>query len=206
MKILESLKNLFTRLFFPKAMKKQTSVTQEEMSLSPGKIIARNFFRNKLSTIGIVVFVFMFNFTFVLGFFFPLDLYYTNALQRNLPPSWSYLNYPAQLEREGVKDIQSGVAFSLGLSEEGNVFFWGTDVRDTKAIPAEVLNSNIVSISAGSQHAMAVADNGEIFFWGYNQVGQAEIPERFVETFKNDPLVLLNGDIDKTVGITKIEK
>jgi peptide/nickel transport system permease protein len=203
MKILESLKNLFTRLFFPKAMKKQTSVTQEEMSLSPGKIIARNFFRNKLSTIGIVVFVFMFNFTFVLGFFFPLDLYYTNALQRNLPPSWAYLNYPAQLEREGVKDIQSGVAFSLGLSEEGNVFFWGTDVRETKAIPAEVLNSNIVSISAGSQHAMAVADNGEIFFWGYNQVGQAEIPERFVDTFKNDPLVLLNGDIDKTVGITE---
>jgi peptide/nickel transport system permease protein len=203
MKILESLKNLFTRLFFPKAMKKQTSVTQEEMSLSPGKIIARNFFRNKLSTIGIVVFVFMFNFTFVLGFFFPLDLYYTNALQRNLPPSWSYLNYPAQLEREGVKDIQSGVAFSLGLSNEGNVYFWGTDIRDTKSIPTEVLNSNIVSISAGSQHAMAVADNGEIFFWGYNQVGQAEIPERFIETFKNDPLITLNGDIDKTVGITE---
>ena len=203
MKILESLKNLFTRLFFPKAMKKQTSVTQEEMSLSPGKIIARNFFRNKLSTIGIVVFVFMFNFTFVLGFFFPLDLYYTNALQRNLPPSWSYLNYPAALEREGVKDIQSGVAFSLGLSNEGNVYFWGTDVRETKNIPTEVLNSNIVSISAGSQHAMAVADNGEIFFWGYNQVGQAEIPERFIETFKNDPLVTLNGDIDKTVGITE---
>jgi peptide/nickel transport system permease protein len=203
MKILESLKNLFARLFFPKAMKKQTSVTQEEMSLSPGRIIAKNFFRNKLSIIGIVVFVFMFNFTFVLGAFFPLDLYYTNALQRNLPPSLAYLNFPAQLENEGVKDIQSGVAFSLGLSEEGNVFFWGTDVRDTKNIPEAVLNSNIVEISAGSQHAMAIADSGEIYFWGYNQVGQAEIPERFIETFKNDPLVSLNGDIDKTIGITE---
>jgi peptide/nickel transport system permease protein len=203
MKILESLKNLFTRLFFPKAMKKQTSVTQEEMSLSPGKIIAKNFFRNKLSTIGIVVFTSMFIFTFVLGMFFPLDLYYTNALQRNLPPSLSYLNFPAQLEKEGVVDIQSGVAFSIGLSKEGNVFFWGTDVRGTKEIPEEVLNANIVSISAGSQHAMAMDDQGKIYFWGYNQVGQSEIPERFAEALKNDPIKWLNGDIDKTIAITE---
>jgi len=203
MKILESLKNLFTRLFFPKSMKEQTSVTQEEMSLSPGKIIARNFFRNKLSTLGIVVFLMMLTFTFVLGFFYPLDLYYTNALQRNLPPSLGYLNFPAQLEREGVADIQSGVAFSIGLSEEGNVFFWGTDVRGTKDIPQEVLDANIVMISAGSQHAMAMDDNNQIYFWGYNQVEQSQIPDRFVETFKNDPIVWLNGDIDKTVAITE---
>lgn len=204
MKILESFKNLFARLFFPKSMKKQTTdIKQEEMSLSPGKIIAQNFFRNKLSTIGIVGFISMLTFTFVLGFFYPLDLYYTNALQRNLPPSWSYLNFPSKLEAEGVKDIQSGVAFSLGLSDEGNVYFWGTDVRGTKDIPQEVLDANIVQISAGSQHAMAMDDQGQIYFWGYNQVGQSEIPERFVETFKTDPIVWLNGDIDKTIGITE---
>ena len=204
MKILESLKNLFARLFFPKSMKKQTtSITQEEMSLSPGKIIARNFFRNKLSSIGIAGFLIMLSFTFILGYFYPLDLYYTNALQRNLPPSWSYLNYPSQLEAEGVKDIQSGVAFSIGLSNEGNVYFWGTDVRGTKDIPQEVLNADIVQISAGSQHAFAMDDQGKTYFWGYNQVGQSEIPERFVEAFENDPLVWVNGDIDKTIGITE---
>lgn len=192
---------MIKRLFVPQ--KNIRSILEEEAMSSPGKMVAKKFIRNKLAIVGIIGFVFMLFFTFGLSIFIPLDLFRSNAHHSNLPPNYSYLNFPHQLEREGVVQIESGVAFSIGLSEEGNIFIWGSNIEDIKEIPEAVKNANIVFVSAGTRHLMAVDDQDNIYFWGKNHMQQAQIDPRYAAAIETDPLVYLEGGYDRTIGITE---
>ncbi|MBU1143685.1 MAG: ABC transporter permease subunit [Firmicutes bacterium] len=200
-RILKSIVDLFKRLFLPN--KEPIDVYKEEALLSPGKVIARRFIKNKLAVIGIIGFVSIFLFSFGLSLFVPLNLYYTNTFHRNLPPNYQYLNVPKQLIKEGIVEIESGNANSIGLSEDGNIFVWGANYRDMLDVPEIIKTKNIVDVSAGSQHLIAVDDQGEIYLWGYNHQYQAEIHSRFVTSFANDPIVLIKGGIERTLAITE---
>lgn len=200
--ILKSFLSLVKRLFIP-PKKEPLDVYKEEALLSPGKVIARSFIKNKLAVIGIIGFVFIFLFSFGLSIFIPLNLTYTNTFHRNLPPNYSFLNVPNQLIKEGIVEIQSGSANSIGLSEDGNVFVWGADYRGIKDIPTEVMNANIVDVEAGTQHLMAKDDTGKWYLWGYNHQLQAQIHDRFVTAFQTDPIVNLFGGYERTVAITE---
>jgi peptide/nickel transport system permease protein len=200
-RILKSIVDLFKRLFLPN--KEPIDVYKEEALLSPGKVIARRFIKNKLAIIGIIGFIGIFLFSFGLSLFVPLNLYYTNTFHRNLPPNYQFLNVPKQLIKEGIVDIESGNANSIGLSEDGNIFVWGADYRELLDVPAVIKTKNIVDVSAGSQHFIAVDDQGEIYLWGYNHQFQAEIHSRFVTSFANDPIVLIKGGIERTLAITE---
>jgi peptide/nickel transport system permease protein len=111
-KLLQSAGRMFKRLFVPE--KDIRNILEEEALASPGKLVAKKFFRSKLAMIGMVGFVLMIVFTFGLSIFIPLDLFRTSAHHANLPPDYSYLNFPRALEKEGVAMIDSGVAFSIG--------------------------------------------------------------------------------------------
>lgn len=200
--ILKSFLSLIKRLFIP-PKKEPLDVYKEEALLSPGRVIARRFIKNKLAVIGIVGFIFIFLFSFGLSIFVPLNLTYTNTFHPNLPPNYSYLNVPKQLIKEGIVEIQSGSANSIGLSEDGNVFVWGADYRGIKDIPVEVLNANIVDVEAGTQHLMAKDDTGKWYLWGYNHQLQAQIHDRFVAAFQTDPIVNLFGGYERTIAITE---
>lgn len=201
-KILMSLLNLLKRLFVPQK-KEAIDVYKEEALLSPGKVIAKRFIKNKLAIIGISGFIFIFLFSFGLSLIVPLDLTYTNTFHRNLPPNYSYLNVPKQLVNEGIVEISSGNANSIGLSEAGNVYVWGANYRDIKDIPEDVKNANIINVEAGSQHMMAKDSNGKWYLWGYNHMNQAQIPDRFVQAFQNDPIRDMFGGIERTAAITE---
>ena len=192
---------MFKRLFVPE--KNIRSILEEEALQSPGKVIAKKFFRNRLGIVGLIGFIAMLIFTFGLSIFVPLDLYRSSAQHANLPPNYSYLNYPKELEKEGVKDIDSGVAFSIGLSDEGNVFVWGSNIYDVKKIPDEVKAANIVQISAGTKHVMCIDDQGVVYLWGYNHMEQAQIDDRYADALLADPIVSLQGGYDRTIAITE---
>jgi peptide/nickel transport system permease protein len=203
-KIFQNLIELTRYLFIPQRFNKSF---ENESIESPRKIIVKNFFANRFSIIGIIMFVFLFSLTFIGSEIVAFDPFYSNPLQRNLPPNLSYLRYPDQLVKEGVKDIQSGISFSIGLSEEGNLFAWGSDTKSViSSIPEEAKQANIVSISVGSSHAMAISDNNEFFFWGYNHMQQGQIATQFENAFSNDPIISLFGGIDMTSAVTQSGK
>lgn len=201
-KILKSIAGLFQRLFLPKK-KDALDVYQEEALLSPGKVIAKRFIKNKLAVIGIIGFIGIFLFSFGLSIFVPLNITYTNTFHRNLPPNYQYLSVPRQLIREGIVQIESGNANSIGLSKAGNVYVWGANFRDQKNIPREVRNANIVFVSAGTQHLIAVDDQGNHYLWGYNHQQQAQIATRFASDFASDPIVFIEGSYERTLAITE---
>jgi peptide/nickel transport system permease protein len=89
------------------------------------------------------------------------------------------------------------------LSEAGNLFVWGSNYRDTLAIPDAAKDAFIVDISAGSQHYIALADTGELFFWGYNHQQQAQIHERFEGMFDDNPITYIKGGMERTLAITE---
>ena len=70
-KILNSFLNLIKRLFMPQK-KVVIDVYKEEALLSPGKVIAKRFFRNKLAIIGMIGFIAIFLFSFGLSIFLPV--------------------------------------------------------------------------------------------------------------------------------------
>jgi len=183
-KIFKSFVDLLKRLFLPN--KKIVDVYKEEALLSPGKVIAKRFIKNKLAIIGIIGFISIFIFSF----------------------NYTYLNVPKELIREGIVKISSGNSNSIGLSENGNVYVWGANHRDNLNVPKEVSNVKIVDVSAGSQHMVAMDENYNLYFWGYNHQQQAQIHTRFTEinAFQSDPIRFVKAGIDKTAVITESGK
>jgi alpha-tubulin suppressor-like RCC1 family protein len=86
-----------------------------------------------------------------------------------------------------VKQVAAGSAFSLALSNTGNVYAWGNNAQGqlgddnttNSSIPVEVKGpggtgdlSGIVQIAAGSNWAMALTSGGNVYSWGYNGSGE----------------------------------
>ncbi|NLW17932.1 MAG: hypothetical protein GX033_09920, partial [Firmicutes bacterium] len=177
-----SFVSMFRRLFVRE--KPQLSVLEEEALMTPAKMVLRNFLRHKLGIIGLVGFICILAFSFVGSYLRPIDLSHTETTLRNIRPGINYLKYPKALVQEGVKQISSGVSFSVGLSEAGKVYVWGTQPTyllegystSVFDIPAEVKAANIVQVVAGDRHILALDDKGKIHGWGLNNFQQAEVP------------------------------
>jgi len=202
-KLAASLTGLLKFLFLPRNKKAPLGLYEEEALMSPGRIIFKNFIRNKLAIIGIIGIIGIFMFSFGLSTIIPINTFYTNTFHRNMPPNYSYLSVPRGLRNEGIVKISSSNGGNLGLSEDGNLFVWGSNYRDTLEIPQAAKDAFIVDISAGSQHYIALADTGELFFWGYNHQQQAQIHERFEGMFDDNPITYIKGGMERTLAITE---
>jgi len=205
-KIAISFKNMFLRLISPKQMKRDLSILEEEALMSPGKIVIRNFFKNKLALTGLIGFSLMLLLIFGMSSIYPLDVLESSGIQRNVAPGYNYLSYPKALEREGVAQISTGNSFSVGLSDEGNVFVWGLNTKNVKAIPDAVREANIVTISTGSTHVVALTDTNELIMWGFNNHGQASLTEEQAATFSADPVKIAKAGDEYTVVVTQSGK
>lgn len=180
--LLGSFISMFRRLFF--GNRPQLSALEEEAIMTPAKTVIRNFFRHKLGIIGLVGFICIMSFSFIGSYLMPINLSHTETTLRNLRPGNNYLKYPKALVKEGVKQISSGVSFSVALSNAGNVYVWGTQPvyllknfsTRIREIPAEVKQANIVQVVAGDRHILALDDRGQIYGWGLNNFQQAEVP------------------------------
>ncbi|MGN1015881.1 MAG: ABC transporter permease subunit [Faecousia sp.] len=145
--------------------------------VSPMQQVLRNFFDRKMAVIALVVLILMFLAVFIGPLFMPkyYDAY-TEVTQKSIGPNMSMLSVPKEL-RNDVKMIDSYGSFSVGVSNAGKVYVWGstkigTTGVDMADIPEDVLNSNIVMVAAGIDHAVAIDDQGMIHAWGNNRLGQ----------------------------------
>ena len=179
----KSFGSLIKGLFIPNRNSGRT-VLEEEALQTPAQTIMKNFFRNRLGVLGLIMFVLILAFSFVGSQLRPLDLAFMDTSLRNIRPGTNFLNFPSQLAREGVKQISSGVSFSVALSEKGNLFVWGSEPNfnlpgvsePVLRVPSEVRNANIVQVAAGDRHILALDSMGRLYGWGQNDHRQAQIP------------------------------
>lgn len=179
----KSFASMIKRLFVRE--KDYMSILEEEALQTPGKTIMKNFFRQTLGVVGLVVFILVLCFSFIGSRLNPIDLTYVETSLRNIRPSQNFLNYPKELVREGVKQVSSGISFSLGLSEKGKVYVWGAEPSyimenystPVLKIPQEVRDNEIVQVAAGDRFALALDAQGRLYGWGVNNFKQAEVPD-----------------------------
>lgn len=198
----------FRRMFFggsrelAREMENTDHSQDTEEIVSPTKRIIRGFMERKLAVAALIFVIAMFLFVMI-GPLFITNYYdaYTETTQQNIPPTMSMLSVPGELEKD-VKMIDSYGSWSIGLSNAGKVYIWGstslgTTGKDMSDIPEEVQNANIQWIAAGIDHAIAIDDKGKVYAWGANTLGQYGYydPKEFPD-FVTMPDEVLNGTID----------
>ncbi|MDO4567650.1 MAG: ABC transporter permease subunit [Clostridia bacterium] len=161
--------------------KKELSIFEEEQIQSPIRTVFQNFFRKKTAVFGLVMFTIILLFVLIGRSFVTLDLSYVDSSQMNIPPGFDMLSVPSELNGN-IKRIEAGKSFSIGLSNDGEVFIWGmtgmTNVIDVeKDMPEEVTEAFIVDIAVGSDHVYAIDDQDNWYFWGVDRNKQNRMPD-----------------------------
>lgn len=168
---------------FAKEQEEKNRINDVEEIVSPGKQILRNFMERKLAVGALCVVICMFLTVFIAPLFMTgYSDSYTEVTQKNVQPCLSMMNVPSELKND-IKEISSYGAFSVGLSNSGKVYIWGstqigTTGYDVKDIPEEVQNAKIVRVAAGIDHVIAIDENGKVYGWGNNRLAQfGPVPE-----------------------------
>lgn len=148
-----------------------------EEIVSPGKQVLRNFLDRKLAVGALALLIIMFIVMFVGPLFMPTYTdAYTEVTQKSIAPNMSMMSVPKEL-RSDIKMIDSYGSFSVGLSNSGKVYVWGstqigTSGLDVGKIPQEVQDAKIAMVAAGIDHVVAIGEDGKIYCWGNNRLGQ----------------------------------
>ena len=172
----------FSRLFFPN---KEMDIYAEEALQSPARMVAKSFFSKPLAVISLVLLILIMLFVFIAPSFVVLDLGEQDSTLVNVSPGYSMMDYPEELENEGIADISVGSNFSAGVDVNGNVYVWGktkvSRVIDVADVPKEVQKAKITQIAAGFDHIVAVDDKGTVYCWGNARLGQTKLPQELSE-------------------------
>ena len=145
--------------------------------VSPLQQVVRNFFERKLAVGALCVLVAMFITVFVGPLFMP-NYYdaYIEVTQKSIAPTMSMMSVPDEL-KDDIKMIDGYGSFTVGLSNAGKVYVWGstqlgTTGIDIADIPESVQNAKIEMVAAGIDHIVAIDDQGIVHAWGNNRLGQ----------------------------------
>ena len=163
------------------ALADEMEASKDDMSVedivSPMQQVVRNFLDRKLAVGALIVLIAMFLTMFIGPMFMPkyYDAY-TEVTQKSIAPTMSMMKVPKELAKD-VKMIDGYGSFSVGLSNAGKVYVWGstqigTTGVDVGDIPEDVQNANIVMVAAGIDHIIAIDDKGIVHAWGNNRLGQ----------------------------------
>ncbi len=173
--------------FFKKANKKgapenlsaeeRAKAADVEEIVSPMRQIINNFLDRKLAVGALVLLIFMFITMFVGPLFMPkYSDSYTEVTQQNIPPTMSLAKVPGELKND-IKMIDGFGSFTVGLSNSGHVYIWGstkigTTGVDVADIPADLPQGNIAMVAAGQDHVVAIDNDGKVWCWGAKKLGQ----------------------------------
>lgn len=191
-RIASSFGRMFKRLFVAEKM----SVLEEEAIQTPLKTVLKNFSRNRLGMVGLLVFICFLLFAFVGSQVYPINMTYLELTNGDLPPGRGYLKVPGDVKGTDVKKIVSGVSFSYALKNDGTIVGWGSEPNQKMAnvsdhvleVPAEVRAAKIVDIAAGGKHMLALDDQGKVHGWGYYGHGQTKVPDAVQAEIVNNDL------------------
>lgn len=167
--------SLFGMLFGNR--RKQLSFLEEEQLQSPMRTIIKNFLANKIAIAALTIFVVIFLAVIIYPSVNKINLSYQEQTQQNISPGLNMMKIPKKLQGN-IKEISVGSKFSVGLSNDGEVFIWGktkiTSVLDVKDIPENM--GKVVQVAAGADHILALNDQGQLFAWGNSRNKQCAIP------------------------------
>ena len=168
---------------------------------SPSVMAVKAFFRRKLAVVALVVLVCMFLFVFIGPSIWPMDVNYTDTLQANIAPNYTFLKVPAELE-DNIRVINGFADFTVGVSDNDEFFMWGNGIDtlsglDLTKIPAEIADGGVYTAAGGSNHIIAVTTDGKIIGWGSNRNGQyGRLSETDAEFYVAMPEELIDGTVD----------
>lgn len=207
--ILSSIGRLFANLFrFGKNPQERTTadILTEEAIMSPSRTILKKFLGNRLGVIGLIGFIAVFTIVFAGSAMTDFDPYYEEGVLKNIGPGYGYMNTPKPLIDEGVKSISSGITFSVGVSNAGNLYLWGKDYDGATVIPEEIKTKldgvTIDQAVAGDRHVVVLTEDGDFYGWGNNAFNQTEITQDAKMKIKNDRIVKLGAGDQYTAALT----
>ena len=199
--VLSTLARWGKRMFF--GASKELSDAEKfavEKIESPSVMAVKAFFRRKLAVVALVVLVSLFLFVFIGPEIWPMDVTFTDPLQANIAPNYTFLKVPSELAGN-IKDINGFAGYTVGVSKDNTLYIWGNTTNTLSSIdyakfPAEVQPGKVAFAAAGSDHIIAITTDGKVVGWGNGNNGQ------FGKLLsENDPYIqmpdeLLNGTID----------
>ncbi len=196
-----TLSRWFKRAFFGA----QRELTQEEQLFvekieSPSVMAVKAFFRRPVAVIALIVLIGLFLFVFIGPVLVPMDVNFTDPLQANLAPNYSFMNVPAELENN-IRDINGFGSFTVGLSNDNTVYIWGNTENvltnvDYTDFPAEIQPGKVAYVAAGSDHIIAITTDGKVVGWGNNNNGQFGPVLNENDPYLQMPEDVLNGTIN----------
>lgn len=156
---------------------KQLSFLEEEQLQSPMRTIVKNFVANKIAMFSLIIFLVIFLSVLIYPAINKINLSYQEQTQQNISPGRNLMKVPEKLQGN-IKEISVGSKFSVGLSNDGEVFVWGktkiSQIIDVKDIPENM--GKVVQVAAGADHILALNDKGQLFAWGNKRNKQTTIP------------------------------
>lgn len=164
--------------------KKELSFAEEEALQSPIRMIGQKFFGNRLSRIGLILFLIIFLVVMIGPKFMPVILSYQDNTQANVPPGMNMMAVPKELKGKLLK-IVPGLSNGLGISTDGKIYLWGytklSAELDLAKMPKEIENVKIVDAAMGYDHVVAIDESGKLYTWGNDRLGQGKYPKEFVD-------------------------
>lgn len=181
---------------------------KEEAIMSPGKIAVKNYFSNPLGVIGLVLFLGIILVVFIGSAIIPFNPYKSEGTLTNVAPGAGYMKYPSALENEGVKELSAGNTFGVGLSEEGNIYYWGKNNEDDvlkmpEAIEKKLDGKKISHVAAGDRHIIVSTDDNMVYGWGNNSFNQTVMPPMQESQIKSEGIKKLGGGVQYSVVLTE---
>ena len=181
---------------------------KEEAILSPGQVALRNYFRNPLGVIGLIMFLAIILVVFIGSRVLPFNQYYSQGNLTNVAPGGAYMNYPGEMEKEGTKKISIGNTFAVGLTNENNVYVWGSNNEDNiTTIPDKVkeglAGKEIKDVAAGDRHILVATEDDELYGWGNNSFDQVNIPPMQEAQIKEEGIEKIGAGVQYSAIVTK---
>ena len=182
--------NIFRMLFGNR--KPEKDIFKEEMVQSPGRTAAKNFFRRKLSIVGMVIFFSIAIFVFIASELMPTDFRHLDSTQINVRPGLNMLSLPAPL-RNNALDVSFGSRFGVGVCQDGLLYMWGDLAenirwghgwRERRTDPVNFIFpelGRLRMISAGLDHVVAVNTEGRVIAWGGSHLETLDVPNHLHE-------------------------
>lgn len=137
----------------------------------------------------------------------PFDQYYSQGNLTNVSPGAGYMNYPSAMEKEGVAKISIGNTFAVGLTEENNLYVWGSNNEDNVLtipdnIKDKIKQGNIKDVAAGDRHILVATNDNEIYGWGNKTFDQTKTPPMQEAKIKEEGIAKIGGGSQYSVVLT----
>lgn len=188
--------------------KNENEDLKEEAITSPGRMAVKNYFRNPLGVIGLVLLLAMILVVFVGSILVPFNPYQSEGTLINVSAGSGYMNYPSEMEKEGVKKISVGNTFGVGLTNEDNFYYWGKNNEDDvmkmpKEIEDKIKDKKIKDVTAGDRHILIATEDNEIYGWGNDSFKQTKLPPMKESQVKQEGIKKLGAGVQYSVILTE---